>query len=39
VTSKRPAKHSKADIELAAFRAGVKPAALLQAINAGLVNG
>jgi len=39
VTSKRPAKHSKADIELAAFRAGVKPAALLQAINAGIVNG
>ncbi len=39
ITSKRPEQHSKAAIELAAFRAGVKPAALLQAINAGLVNG
>lgn len=39
VTSKRPPKHSRADLELTAFRMGVKPAALAQAIQAGLVNG
>lgn len=39
VTSKRPAKFTKADIELTAFRLGVKPAALLQAIESGVVHG
>lgn len=38
VTSKRPAKFSKADLELTAFRLGVKPAALLQAIESGVVD-
>jgi hypothetical protein len=37
VTSKRPAKFSKADIELTAFRLGVKPAALLQALASGVL--
>ena len=37
VTSKRPAKFTKADLELTAFRLGVKPAALRQAIEAGVV--
>jgi hypothetical protein len=37
VTSKRPDPGSKADIELAAFRLGIKPAALLAALRAGIV--
>jgi hypothetical protein len=39
VTSKRPAKHSKADLELTAFRLGVKVAALREAIETGVLNG
>lgn len=39
VTSKRPNPGSKADIELAAFRLGVKPAALLEAIRTGVIGG
>jgi hypothetical protein len=37
VTSKRPEPMSKGDIELAAFRLGIKPAALLAALRAGVV--
>lgn len=38
VTSKRPAKLSKADLELTAFRLGVKPASLREAIESGVVH-
>lgn len=37
VTSTRPEPYSKADIELAAFRLGIKPATLRQAIRSGVV--
>jgi hypothetical protein len=37
ITSTRPAPMSKGDIELAAFRLGVKPAALVAALRAGVV--
>jgi hypothetical protein len=39
ITSKPPERLSKADIELAAFRLGVKPAALRELIASGVLNG
>lgn len=38
VTSKRPDPGSKADIELAAFRLGIKPAALMAALRSGVLD-
>lgn len=39
ITSQRPEPMSKADIALAAFRLGVKPAALMAAIRSGVIGG
>lgn len=39
VTSKRPARLSPADLELQAFRLGVKPATLKTAIESGALDG
>ena len=39
ITSQRPEPYSKGDIELAAFRLGVKPATLRQALNMGVADG
>ena len=39
ITSRPPKRLSKADIELQAFRLGVKPAALRQLIESGVLHG
>jgi hypothetical protein len=39
LTSRQPDPASRAALELAAFRLGVKPASLVQAIKVGLLNG
>jgi hypothetical protein len=39
VTSRQPDPASRAALELAAFRMGIKPASLAAAIRVGLVNG
>jgi hypothetical protein len=39
ITSRPPERLSKEDIDLAAFRLGVKPAALWAAIKAGVIGG